>query len=508
MLECIAAGAGLATVGIDGMVGFRVPSTDERASPSAASCSGSSSGSGSSTSRGSGDGGDESKTDSEVDPAFGRCPLLRAGIQTVLAQVHPDHEMHSDVVEAMVAMAWLYLEAVASKAADAARLGAAVGASVGVVQVQDAVRQVLPSELAKHAVSEGAKAVKKFESNSDEQGTDGSKAAGLTFPISTTQTHLEAIFKRSTSTTTSIDTLAGVYVTATMEYMAAEVLELSGNAASNEGHESITVEHIEKGFDEELSTAYLETLGFDHEPFMNGKAQAEAKVATAVAVASASASASTLALPKAEAVVKAGAETVARGEATELTQSVPGARWLVYPAPTLTTTDLVCVGVAAVVIIQALTRGIMARRHHDKNFGIDGIELSAEVLVGIADDTLKSGVRLIKGHLAGSTDHAATPPSLSTSRRVQIACQQGQSDGQAQASTRSLTTIGLQRERMWSHASTDKADGIIVGGALLKMNRADFTPKLKDVFMAGARHRLGECGEQSGVIARPFVAVK
>mmetsp|Transcript_25573 Transcript_25573/g.59637 ORF Transcript_25573/g.59637 Transcript_25573/m.59637 type:complete len:757 (+) Transcript_25573:122-2392(+) len=502
-------GGGLSTIGLDGMVGTCVDALQHMQTPT----------SDVSHER------KKSKTGLEVKCAFGSCPLLQSAIEAVLNQIHPDHEIHSDAVEAMMAMTWLYLEAVASKAVGAARLGAAVG----VAQVQDAVRQVLSAELAKHAVSEGKKAVAKFEADSDNQDNNGSVAAGLQFPISPAQSRLEAVSKRSS---TSIDKLAGVYLTATAEYMAAEVLELSGNAASDEG--CITVENVNTALeeDEELNVSYFKTLGFNCEPFMNRKAEAmseanaETKADTQPEVeAQAQAQATTTAPMTSDAQVlgpgSAGpgsAESIrfakfceesaaklaeAASALATTTTTAPGALWLVYPAPTSIATDLECVCVTAVTAVQALVRGIMARRHHDDNFGIGGVEPSAELLVGIADGNLKNGVRLIKGRLADSTDCAAAPRSLTAStRRVDVVHREGQD--QAQASTRSLITIGLQRQRMWNLGSTDQADGIIVGGKRLKFDsssvrRADWTPRFKEVFTAGARHRL--------VTAEPFNAV-
>mmetsp|Transcript_75555 Transcript_75555/g.214913 ORF Transcript_75555/g.214913 Transcript_75555/m.214913 type:complete len:764 (-) Transcript_75555:1826-4117(-) len=509
-------GGGLSTIGLDGMVGTCVDALQHMQTPT----------SDVSHER------KKSKTGLEVKCAFGSCPLLQSAIEAVLNQIHPDHEIHSDAVEAMMAMTWLYLEAVASKAVGAARLGAAVG----VAQVQDAVRQVLSAELAKHAVSEGKKAVAKFEADSDNQDNDGGVAAGLQFPISPAQSRLEAASKQSS---TSIDKLAGVYLTATAEYMAAEVLELSGNAASDEG--CITVENVNTALedDEELaSTAsrllasrllYFKTLGFNCEPFMNLKveamseANAETKADTQPEVeAQAQAQATTttpmtsdaqvLGPESAESIRFAQfceesaaklAEAASAPATTTTTTTAPGALWLVYPAPTSIATDLGCACVTAVTAVQALVRGIMARRHHDDTFGIGGIEPSAELLVGIADGNLKDGVRLIKGRLADSTDCAAAPRSLTAStRRVDVVHRQGQD--QAQASTRSMITIGLQRQRMWNLGSTDQADGIIVGGKRLKFDsslvyRADWTPRFKEVFTAGARHRL--------VAAEPFNAV-
>jgi histone H2A len=125
---------------------------------------------------------------------------------------------------------------------------------LGSRDVQTAVRTVLPGELAKHAVSEGTKAVTKMSSSSTrEKGGKSSscslsQAAGLQFPVAVVGDLVAA------RTGVVITPGAAAYLAAVLEYLSAEMLELGGNAARDNGKKYISPRHFQLAVshDEEL----------------------------------------------------------------------------------------------------------------------------------------------------------------------------------------------------------------------------------------------------------------
>jgi len=81
------------------------------------------------------------------------------------------------------------------------------------------VRLILPGELARHAVSEGTKAVTIAYS----RGGPHQKASGLQFPVGRIKRHLREYSRR-------VGEGCPIYLAAVLEYIAAEILELAGNA--------------------------------------------------------------------------------------------------------------------------------------------------------------------------------------------------------------------------------------------------------------------------------------
>jgi len=103
--------------------------------------------------------------------------------------------------------------------------------------IQTSVRLIIPGDMAKHAVSEGVKAVVKYDSektssSGKQRGSRGgagspksrSAKAGLQFPVGRVHRSLR-------KTGLLIGSEAPVYLAAVLEYMTAELLELSGNCA-------------------------------------------------------------------------------------------------------------------------------------------------------------------------------------------------------------------------------------------------------------------------------------
>eukprot|EP01105_Mastigella_eilhardi_P008329 TRINITY_DN2025_c0_g1_i2.p1 TRINITY_DN2025_c0_g1~~TRINITY_DN2025_c0_g1_i2.p1 ORF type:complete len:452 (+),score=109.46 TRINITY_DN2025_c0_g1_i2:156-1358(+) len=112
-------------------------------------------------------------------------------------------------------------------------------ATMSAREIQTAVRLCLPGELMKHAVSEGTKAVTKFNSSEGGGRSSRSAKAGLVFPVGRVFTFLkEGHYAKRIAKGTP------VYLTAVLEYLAAEVLELAGNASRDNRQKRITPRHL------------------------------------------------------------------------------------------------------------------------------------------------------------------------------------------------------------------------------------------------------------------------
>ncbi len=134
--------------------------------------------------------------------------------------------------------------------------------TVNARDIQDAVRLTLPGELCKHAVSEGTKAVVKYN-GSKAAGMPGDKPvmkssrAGLCFSVPRIQKLMMrmSVVQRKTG-------VAAVYITAVCEYLMAEIMELAGNIARDSKRVRITPRHIKLAVcnDEELKVFYKDTV--------------------------------------------------------------------------------------------------------------------------------------------------------------------------------------------------------------------------------------------------------
>ena len=123
--------------------------------------------------------------------------------------------------------------------------------TIGSREIQSATRLILPNELAKHAVSEGAKAVTKYgyaDRGNKRKRKSNSKKAGLEFSVSRCKQFLKKYNKK-------IGSLAPVYLAAVLEYITAELLELSGNVSRDHRRSTMKIRdlYLAIEFDDELN---------------------------------------------------------------------------------------------------------------------------------------------------------------------------------------------------------------------------------------------------------------
>ena len=114
---------------------------------------------------------------------------------------------------------------------------------------------LLTRELAKHAISEGKKAVRNFKSFKKEKDIKTTKADKAKLQLSVSKT--ENVIRAHLLKTENLSTETSFFTTAVVEYICAELLELSGNACKDEKRQRIKTIDIKKAV---INDTELESL--------------------------------------------------------------------------------------------------------------------------------------------------------------------------------------------------------------------------------------------------------
>lgn len=154
-------------------------------------------------------------------------------IGKVLKQVHPKNGFSGEALNQMEHVIMYVLKKVMEEVNS---LVVGHKQTISERDVEAAVKLVLPGELVKHARSEGQKAVTKFNAGKQKSR---SERAGLQFPVSRVENLM-----RTYSTVPRMGKLSAVYLSAVLEYITAEISELSGNCASDHKRVRITQRDI------------------------------------------------------------------------------------------------------------------------------------------------------------------------------------------------------------------------------------------------------------------------
>ena len=159
-------------------------------------------------------------------------------IRKVGKQIHPDSQMSSDFLNQINRIIVRLGEQIAEKAFQLTEKEDRK--TIGPREIQSATRLIIPGELTKHAVSEGTKAVTKYGSadrGNKRKRKSNSQKAGLQFSVSRCKQFLKKYNKKIGST-------APVYLAAVLEYITAELLELSGNVARDNRRSTMKIRDL------------------------------------------------------------------------------------------------------------------------------------------------------------------------------------------------------------------------------------------------------------------------
>ena len=190
-------------------------------------------------------------------------------VPKILKQVHPTLTISDAAIEAVHTRLMTTVEAVVDGAA------ALAGCHPLVVEnIDAAVRSVLPGDstsslgsLAKHAVTEGNKAAKSYP-----PGPEHRDNGGLTLPVGDVAALVLSRLAGDQQplpdeVAAYLSDEASAYLTAMVEYLAAEMLELAGNLDKVRDTEHVMKRQLEKAIrgDEELSLLYPQSAGAGEE---------------------------------------------------------------------------------------------------------------------------------------------------------------------------------------------------------------------------------------------------
>lgn len=165
-------------------------------------------------------------------------------ITKVLKQIHPDTRISEQAKETTTELIHNVLTAIIK-----------TSPSLSLDDLKKTVKEVIPGELAKHALSEAGKALSKYQSS---EGPHGIKNVTAITNLQLSPVTVKKMIKSMGMDVTDIPVESFIFLAAALEYLMAEILELSGNAASDNRKSTIGNWHIELVLlnDEELTELF------------------------------------------------------------------------------------------------------------------------------------------------------------------------------------------------------------------------------------------------------------
>jgi histone H2A len=188
---------------------------------------------------------------------------LATYIRKVLKQVHPESGIRSETIEEVQRLVEILAHKIMLASNELLQL--TESKSLNSRAIQTAVKLVLSGYLARESVSQGTKAVTIYNSNisadKEESGRKAPVSMAKKAELQFSPTRIEKLFIRPQMSVGILRKTASVYLTAVLEYITAEILEIGGNVAKEYKVVQITPRHLLlaiKG-DEELNELFKDT---------------------------------------------------------------------------------------------------------------------------------------------------------------------------------------------------------------------------------------------------------
>lgn len=111
--------------------------------------------------------------------------------------------------------------------------------SLSAREIQTATRLILPNEISRHCVSEGGKAVNKYMASLGQGSGSKSSRAGLIMPVGRIARYIKEFGYAD-----RVGTGAPIYLSAVLQWLTHEVLEMAGKIVEDQNRKRIEPRHI------------------------------------------------------------------------------------------------------------------------------------------------------------------------------------------------------------------------------------------------------------------------
>ncbi len=177
---------------------------------------------------------------------------LNAGIRLVMLQVQPDLRVSKPFAIKLDELMTKILKKIVTNARECMKSCRRI--VLDAKDIQASLRLSLDPHLAKFSVADGTKAVVKFSSYSDKDKSTRAHKAGLVISVSKVENYIRSLLPKKSRITGA----CSVYATAAIEYLIAEICELSGNETRADKKTTVSVKHMEEAFNADEGLGSLE----------------------------------------------------------------------------------------------------------------------------------------------------------------------------------------------------------------------------------------------------------